>query len=213
MKAGLLVGMIATVLMASSMAVHAQHGGPPELNRGGVPDGGWGVPQQEMAPHFGPGAMKAGGPPRERMDGCAIMRGCPPGIPDPDSMRKAGASEQQIVALEEFMFEQRMKLIDLRAASEKAEMTMERLLRASNTDEKALMQAVDALNQARGALFKTDVESRMKVKQVLGEELLRKLREQGPPNRPERRGEGGGVDRPEAPPRDAGPRPAPERQR
>jgi len=147
------------------------------------------------------------------MMGCVGLHGGLAGTPDPDSLRKAGATEQQIQALEEFMFEHRMKLIDLRAASEKADLTMDRLLRAAHSDEKALMQAVDTLNQVRGALFKVDVESRLKVKQVLGDQILRKLREQGPINRPERRGYAGDAARLEAPP--GGPRssPAPEMSR
>lgn len=185
MKTGLVAVMIAAVVMASSMAVYAHNtGAPPDEYFENPQDRGWGLPQQEMAsPFLGPTVMEAGGPPRELLGGNAGMHGCPPGVPNPGWMRRAGASERQIQALEEYMFEQQMKLIDLWAASEKAEMTMERLRRASDVDEKALLQAVDALNQTRGVMFRTEVESWIKVKQVLGEEILRKLREQGPLHR------------------------------
>lgn len=213
MKACKAAGVITAVLMASSVAVYAQRGGPPERNRGGAPDGGWGVSHQEMVPRLGPDTGRIGGPPQSRMHGRGVGRGRLAIEPGSDRMREAGATEQQIQILEAFMFEQRMKLIDLRAASEKAEMSMEHLLRGGSADDEAILQAVDALNQARGAVFKTDIESRLKIKQVLGEEILRKLRDQGPPNRPQRPSAAGGADHPGVPPRDDGLRPAPERSR
>jgi Spy/CpxP family protein refolding chaperone len=128
-------------------------------------------------------------------------------MPDADNLRKAGATEQQVQAFEEFMFDQQAKHIDLRAAAEKAELALNRLMKASNPDEKAVMQAVDARNQAQGELFKADVAARLKVKQILGEGILRKLQEQGMPARMDGRADGPGGDRPDLPRRDAGSRP------
>ncbi len=120
------------------------------------------------------------------------------GVPfNPERLKQAGATEQQIKALSDFQFEQQNKRIDLQAAAEKAELALEQLMKDAGTDEKAALKAADALTQARGELFKLGVSSRIKARQIIGEELLKKLRDQKPP---EGRGGPDSRPRPDAPP-------------
>ena len=218
MKSGQVLGTVVAVLLVGGVALYAQRGGAPDMKPGGAPDMQNGASQPMPSP--GMSGMRAGGPSGERMGGHEGPHGCLPMMPDPAGMLKAGASEQQVQALEEFAFEQQVKRIDLKAAAEKADLTVEHLMRASSLDEKAVGQAVDALTQARGELFKLDIASRIKVRQLLGEDILRKLREQCLPDRMERRGlghvgqyRGDGPDagRPGAAPKDAGSCPPPDR--
>jgi len=120
-----------------------------------------------------------------------------PGVPfNPERLKQAGATEQQIKALSDFQFEQQNKRIDLQAAAEKAELALDQLMKDAGADEKAALKAADALTQARGELFKLGVSSRIKARQIIGEEVLKKLHEQKPP---EGRGGPDGRPRPDAP--------------
>lgn len=136
----------------------------------------------------GPQDMGLGIPPKGPEDMHGGPLGHPSIIMDIERVKKAGASEQQIQTLAEFEFEQQSKSIDLRAAMEKADLNLRHLMESKNADEKAVMKAVDAVNQAKGDLFKLDVASMLKAKQVLGADILQKLREFGPPHSPERMG-------------------------
>ena len=143
-------------------------------------------------PPGGPGPRGPGRPGTQDMGRQHPGRRSRPPLPGPRELEKAGADEDQIEAITEFAFAQQQKRIDLEASVEKAELALERLLHAPAVEEEAVMEAVDILNQARGDLFKLDIISRVKVKQILGEEVLRTLREQGPPPGRGDRGHGPG---------------------
>ena len=93
--------------------------------------------------------------------------------------------------------EQQFKRIDLNAAQEKAELAYEQQMRDDSVDEKTVLKLADALIQARGERFKFEIVSRLKAREILGAEVLKKLRAMEPP-------EGGGhpcqSPRPEDPP-------------
>jgi Spy/CpxP family protein refolding chaperone len=132
----------------------------------------------------GPGPMgeRPEGPPREPgADRQPMMRPPHPGLPDREQLKRAGATDAQIQTLAEFDYAQQQKQIDWRAKADKAELAVRYLMRAATVEEKAVMEVADALNQARGELFKLEVGSQFKVKQVLGDAVLQKLREMGPP--------------------------------
>ena len=131
------------------------------------------------------------------------------GLPfNPERLKQAGVTEAQSKALADFHFEQQSKRIDLQAAAEKAELALEQLMKDPAADEKAALKAADALTLARGELFKQGIAARIKARQILGEEVLKKLRDQKPP---ERRGRPDGEPRKDAPP-PAGDRPQPRAQ-
>ena len=164
-----------------------------------------------QGPATAPGTAERGGPgqPGEMRGGQGGMRRPPSPIPSPEQLAKAGVGEEQIKAVTQFGFEQQKQRIDLQATAEKAQLTLEQLMQASPVDEKAILQAVDALNQAHGALFKLEIVTRLKVKQLLGEETLRKLHEQGPQDRPVPPGREPGQAGQGQSPQDNDPRPPP----
>ena len=182
MKKTSVLGAMA-VLLAGGLVAGAEPRGPQEIDRDGTqPPGGPGGAMQEQCPM---GQPPAGQPPMGGPGGATMNRHGqmerPPMAVDAERLKKAGAAEAQIQALEDFEFEQAGKRIDLAAAAQKAELTLNHLMKAKTTDEKAVMQAVDVVSQTRGDLFKLELTYRLKEKQVLGEEILKKLHEMGPP--------------------------------
>lgn len=118
---------------------------------------------------------EAGGPSDERSQGNEATHWSPVTMPDPGSMLRAGATELQVQTLQEFMFAQDAKRIEMSFLAEKAELALERAMWDSKQDEGAILQAVDVVTQARGELFKVDVASRIKMRAVLGVDVLREL--------------------------------------
>ena len=135
------------------------------------------------------------------------MQAMHPQGPGREQLKQAGATDAQIQSVMDAEFEMQKKRIDLQAAVDKAQLTLEHLLQATTTDEKAVMQAVDAVNQARDEMFKMEIASRLKMKQLLGDATLQKLQEQiRPPMMMQAPGRAMGPDAAERSPRDEGPR-------
>lgn len=136
--------------------------------------------------------MRAKGAPQG--DGPAMRRGGPgngpKGLPDPKRLKEAGVTDQQLEALKKFEDEQALKRIDQKAAVEKAEVTFQQLMHSEAVDEAAALKAADALSQARAEAFKADVAGQLKVRTILGADVLKKLREMGPPEGMGRPGRG-----------------------
>jgi hypothetical protein len=141
----------------------------------------------------GPGDnQQAGGPPPNGAQ-CAMAGERQPmqppmqpprsGMPNREQLKQAGATDAQIQALTDAEYALRLKQIDLRAAAEKAELALQHLMAGANAEEKAVMAAADALSQARGELFKQELAGELQRKQILGDELLRKLHEMRPSER------------------------------
>lgn len=171
-----------------------------------------------------PGMMMQGRRP-EGMGNPGMQRGGPgPGMEigrkaflNPQRLKEAGATEQQLAALKTFANEQQLKQIDLKAAAEKAELALSQLMDGETVDEKAALKAVDTLSQARAEIFKLEVSSKLKMREILGAEVQKKLREMGPPEGMKRQGRGprpeGQQPRKDAPPPPAGDRPQPPEQK
>jgi Spy/CpxP family protein refolding chaperone len=136
----------------------------------------------------------------------------PPHAEPRDQLKRIGATDAQIQALTDLDFDMQTKQIDLRAKAEKADLAMHHQMQGATVDEKAVMEAVDALNQARGEMFKLEIATQLKRKQILGEDLLRKFHEMAPsPEMRDRRMSGPGQGRDEVrppQPQPDGPRPA-----
>lgn len=176
------------VLAAGSLAAYAEPG--LQCGEGNRPHGGSGF-----------GSMAMGGEHHGKM-------GYPPPGLNLEQAKKAGATDAQIQTMTDFQLEQQIKRIDLHATAEKAELKLGALLKSQNPDEKTILQAADTVSQARGELFKLEVTTMLKAKQVLGETVLQKLHEMGPPAPPaEARNHGprGGNKRSAALPEEHGP--------
>lgn len=128
---------------------------------------------------------QAGGPPSGAPREMAGERqpAQPPqsGLPNREVLKQAGATDAQIQALTDADFALRAKQVDLRGAVEKAGIALNRLMTSTNAvDETAVMAAADAMSQARGELFKLELTRELQFKKILGDEILRKLRNSHP---------------------------------
>jgi len=104
-------------------------------------------------------------------------------LPDPKRLKEAGATEEQLAALKKIVEEQQFKRIDLKAAAEKAEWALDIQMKSDSADEKTVLKAVDELCQARAELFKLEIGSKLKVREILGSAVMKKLHEMGPKDR------------------------------
>jgi len=116
-------------------------------------------------------------------------------------------SADQKKKMDDIFQQHRMKLIDLNAAVQKAELTMEPLVAADQPDATKIEQQIDKVAQARADLEKTNARMLLAIRGVLTPEQFQKLKENA---RPGGRGPMGGrmQPRPAAP---AAP-PAPKKQ-
>lgn len=182
MKAKRWLGTVAGVMLAGGMVASAGPRGPQDLDReGNQPPAGPGGAMMDRPCPMGPPPMgMCGG--SDRASG-ARHQGPPGALPmgfDVERARKAGATEAQVKALADFEFEQAIKRVDLQAAAEKAGLKLDYLMKAKTADEKAILQAGDAVSQARGELLKLGLVSQLKEKEILGADLARKLHEPAP---------------------------------
>lgn len=178
--------MVSTVLLTGTMAYAQQDDSQGPGARGNGPDGkpeGRGMPNAQMQPMRERGGehMRS-----ERMGDAERMRhgqgregGHGPMV-DIERAKQAGATEQKLEALKTFMFEQQVKRIDLQATVDKAELVVKHLMQNEAVDEKSALKAADALIQARGELFKLEISDRVKVGEILGAEVLKKMHERPP---------------------------------
>jgi Spy/CpxP family protein refolding chaperone len=112
---------------------------------------------------------------------------------NPERLKDLGATDDQIQKVQDIQFASREQAIELRAKEETAQLALDKLLKSDAPDQAAVMQAVDQLTAARGAMFKQHITTQLKVREVLGPELSQKLREQP---RPPRMGRDQGPGRP-----------------
>lgn len=96
-----------------------------------------------------------------------------------EQMRAAGVTERQIKAISESLFEYHFSRIELQGAADKAQLTLIRLMAQAVPDRETVTQSIGALSQARGELLKLDVLIKVRMREVLGEGLVGRLREQG----------------------------------
>ncbi len=113
-----------------------------------------------------------------------------------DRLRELGATDEQIGKVAELEHDVALKRADLRAHVEKAEVSLRYAMRVYEADESAVITAIDALNEARGHMFKQDTLFRLNVRNILGDDVLKAMRP--PRHREESR-----------PPLEPGPKPAP----
>lgn len=212
--------MVGTALACGTVWAQQTDDGPvgQKRDRACAPAAGFGQPAQGCPCGQGPclrqgaGPMGRGGPqmrqgPGQEGRGGPQMRqggrnGKPNGglreLMNPRRLKEAGATDEQLASLKKFADEQRFKRIDLNAAAEKAELTLEMQLSGDTVDEKTALQAADALSQARAALFKQEVSARLKAREILGTDVLKKLREKSAPGKALRQRAGCGAAGPQS---------------
>lgn len=158
----------------------------------GGPGGRWGQrgPQMGMrGQRGGPQGMQRGGP----------QMGQRPSI-SPERLKQAGATDEQLESLKKIHEEQQLKQVDLKAKAEKAQIKLKQLISSENASEKDVLKAVDAVTEAKAAIMKQGISARFKAREILGDEVSKKLREMGPPKGKGPGGQRGpGAQRPQGP--------------
>ena len=109
-----------------------------------------------------------------------------PGPPGPDLgkwwknsevVRELGLSEAQVGQIEQTFFEQRLKLIDLKADLEKQETRLQPLIEADQPDEAKVSAQIDQVLAARGRLEKANAMMMFSIRRVLTVDQWKKLQE------------------------------------
>ena len=121
------------------------------------------------------------GPPRSVHD----VLGGPPGKwwDNPDMVKKLNLSPDQQRKMDEIFQQSRLKLIDVNAALQKEEATLEPLVQVDQPDDSKVLPQLDRVAQARSELEKVDGRVLLALRHVLTPEQWRKLQEENP-NRP-----------------------------
>jgi Spy/CpxP family protein refolding chaperone len=161
-------GAATTFLVALVVTAFAQ--GPPPAGPGGPPP---------IGGPAGPGRRGPPGPP---------PRGSQSGIPgialpqgrwwtDPTEVARLGLTADQQKRIDAEFQQDRLKLIDLTAAVEKEEATLEPLLAVERLDEKAVLAQFDRIAEARAELEKANSRMLFGFRSVLTADQWRRLQE------------------------------------
>lgn len=171
--------LMAGALRAQDNEAKAPGQDGPAMHEAGPADG----PEQPegrcpmMRRHHGEGPMDEGrGPGMRGPEGRGHRREGFRGGPcrDPEALKAAGATDDQIKTLQGFLDEQDLKSVELRAVEEKSQIALQQLERKGATEDE-LLKAADALSAARAAQFRQAVQTRAHLKGILGEEVMKKL--------------------------------------
>ncbi len=99
---------------------------------------------------------------------------------NPECLKDAGATDEQIDQLRKLRREQEIAEVDLKASAEKSQIALRQLMDDPEASEKDVLKAVEAVSEARSAMTKQGVSARFKARKILGEDVARKLRERAP---------------------------------
>jgi len=94
-------------------------------------------------------------------------------------VKKLGLSESQVQQIEKAFQDHRMQLIDLRAALEKQEATLQPLVDAEHPDEAKVTAQIDKVAQARADLEKSHAKMLLAIRRILTLEQWKQLHAQG----------------------------------
>ena len=186
MKAGLAISLSLAAILFAGMTAAAQG-----------PGMGPGMGQGMGGPGFG---MHR--PPMERALGMREGRWWN----DPAMVEKLKLSDDQRKAMDKILLDHREKLVDMRAAVEKAELEMEPLVQDDSPNEVKILAQIDKVAQARAELEKANARFLLAIRGKLSPEQWKELKA-ARAERMDRRGwrdrrDGG---KPQAPPPPGGP--------
>lgn len=108
------------------------------------------------------------------------------GFIPPRAASELGIPAEKLRRVEELAYAANDEAIELEGAVRRAQMALDRELRAQPPEEGRLVERIDALTKAEGAMRRNRILLLSRVRRVLGEELWQRLeawREQNPPPR------------------------------
>ena len=135
----------------------------PGEGRGGGPEG-----KRAMGPG-GPGDGPGGG----AAMGARILERL---LDNPEKMKEFGITETQAATLQKSFYELEKKMVTLQSEAELAQIELRRLMDADAPDKAAVLAAVEKAGAARTAIQKAQVEQRLNVREVLGDETMKKIK-------------------------------------
>ena len=99
---------------------------------------------------------------------------------NPEMAQKLGLTADQQKRMDDIFQQNRLRLIDLNAGVQKAEVTMEPLVSADQPDEAKIEAQIDRVAQARAELEKANARFLLAIRQVLTPEQWKKLQTEEP---------------------------------
>ena len=106
------------------------------------------------------------------------------GFIPPRAANELGIPAEKLRRVEELAYSANEEAIELEAAVRRAQMALDRELRAQPPEEARLVERIDALTKADGAMRRNRILLLARVRRALGEELWQRLeawREENPP--------------------------------
>jgi Spy/CpxP family protein refolding chaperone len=94
---------------------------------------------------------------------------------DPDMIQKLQLTDDQRKAMDEILLNHREKLIDMRAAVEKAELAMEPLMSEDQPNEAQILAQIDKVAQARAELEKANARFLLAIRSKLSPDQWKQL--------------------------------------
>jgi hypothetical protein len=117
----------------------------------------------------------------------AARAGAQDGFIPPRAANEIGIPADTLRRVEELAYAANEEAIALEGAVRRAQMALDRELRAQPSDEARLVERIDALTKAEGAMRKNRILLLARVRGALGEELWRRLEAWRAENLPPRR--------------------------
>jgi len=113
--------------------------------------------------------------------------GCQPGMMgggapmgmmmNPLCLKQAGATDDQIKAVNAAKLEAEKQGVSMKAKGELAQIKMRELLAADTPDEKAILAAVDEVGAVRTEQMKAMISAQLKTREILGAEVYKKVQQ------------------------------------
>jgi Spy/CpxP family protein refolding chaperone len=163
------VALVVVIMLALACIAVAQGG--PGAGMGPGPQMGMPCPMEGGGPGMGPGMGRGGMGMGMGMGGKWWKNS--------ELVKKLGLSEAQVQQIEKTFQDHRMQLIDIRAALQKQELTMQPLVDAERPDEAKVTAQIDKVAQARADLEKSNAKMLLAIRRILTVEQWKQLQAQG----------------------------------
>ena len=168
------------LLFAGAVALAQQPPQPPQ------------PPQQGRGPGMGMG--RGYGAPSPQPGRGPMERGMGRWWKNPEMVEKLGVTADQQKKMDDIFQQHRLKLIDVTAAVEREEVTLQPMMEADQPDEARIVAQIDKVAQARAELEKANARMLLGIRRVLTPDQWKKLQAETP-----RPGRGPGGQQPPAP--------------
>jgi Spy/CpxP family protein refolding chaperone len=99
---------------------------------------------------------------------------------DPQMVEKLGVTADQQKKMDDIFQQHRLKLIDVTAAVEREEVTLEPMMAADQPDEARIVAQIDKVAQARAELEKANARMLLGIRRVLTPDQWKKLQAEAP---------------------------------